>query len=58
MKTPQKPLFLQFSKATTRSTPSIVQMKKKHEKKPFPIPKVYGKEEKELHRIELNAIHV
>ena len=58
MKTPQKPLFLQFSKATTRSTPSIVQMKKKHEKKPFPIPKVYGKEEKGLHRIELNAIHV
>jgi len=31
---------------------------KKHEKKPFPIPKVYGKEEKGLHRIELNAIHV
>ena len=45
MKTPQKPLFLQFSKAIT---PSIVQMKKKHEKNLSPYQRSMEKRKKDF----------
>ena len=48
MKTPQKPLFLQFSKAIAWSTPSIVQMKKNMKKNLSPYQRSMEKRKKDF----------